>query len=446
MHIRHEDISQDDCKWLPEDHRAYKEWLGSVIEHVQNNPKDLHPVLKEFKTLIETDARIYMLTQSMFEQVPNKEPYLSDPIGHKHIRGYGHMLQVLNHILTTAPQWNDCSRHIVLVGVPVYAIFNWPMGTSSGSMFFLDPDVNAMLKKVLDAWGVFLHSEASAKQVLTEDAHGWLCASSKAALAAAANDAAGTAHTFEELFECDSAQPQYGFASWDAFFTRTFRAGVRPVAAPGDDAVIANACESRTYNIARGVALRDMFWVKGLRYSMLDMLGHDERAPLFAGGTVYQAFLSVLSYHRWHAPVSGHIVRAFVKPGTYYSELPFGGVGDLTNGKDAESKKTVDTANEMSSQVYITAVATRAIIFIEADNPNIGLMAFIAVGMMEVSTCDIGVREGQHVTKGDEIGMFHFGGSSHCVLFRKGVDVYGFPEPGREENVPVRGQLAVVRG
>ena len=101
--------------------------------------------------------------------------------------------------------------------------------------------------------------------------------------------------------------------------------------------------------------------------------------------------------------------------------------------------------DEMASQAYLTAVATRAITFIEADNPKIGLIAFLGVGMMEVSTCEITVREGQHVKKGDEIGMFHYGGSSHCVLFRRGVNVHGFPELGREENVPVRGQLAVVK-
>jgi phosphatidylserine decarboxylase len=62
-----------------------------------------------------------------------------------------------------------------------------------------------------------------------------------------------------------------------------------------------------------------------------------------------------------------------------------------------------------------------------------------------VSTCEITVAEGQHVNKGDQTGMFHFGGSSHCLLFRKGVKVEGFPDVGREENVPVRSKLAVVK-
>ena len=64
--------------------------------------------------------------------------------------------------------------------------------------------------------------------------------------------------------------------------------------------------------------------------------------------------------------------------------------------------------------------------------------------MDEVSTCEITVKEGQHIRKGDETGMFHFGGSSHVLLFRKSVKLEGLPQPGRSENVPVRGKLAAV--
>ena len=219
------------------------------------------------------------------------------------------------------------------------------------------------------------------------------------------------------------------------FFTRQVHDSARPVASPGDDSVIANACESKVFNVTRDAKLRDKFWIKGQPYSVVDMLGNDPLAKQFEGATVYQAFLSALSYHRWHAPVSGRIKRCFVRDGTYFSEPLF---ESSVGGGD------IDTGGISVAQGYISALATRAVIFIEADNPAIGLMAFIGVGMDEVSTCEITVKEGQHCTKGDETGMFHFGGSSHCVLFRKGVKVGGFPEVGREANVPVRGRLAVV--
>jgi phosphatidylserine decarboxylase len=208
------------------------------------------------------------------------------------------------------------------------------------------------------------------------------------------------------------------------------------VAFPEDDNVIANACESKIYHVAHNVKLRDRFWIKSQPYSVLDMLANDPLANEFAGGTIYQAFLSALSYHRWHSPVSGTIKRAFVQDGTYFSEpIVESPKGDIS----------IETKGISVAQGYLTALATRAVIFIEADNPAIGLMAFIGVGMDEVSTCEITVKEGQHVKKGDQTGMFHFGGSSHCLLFRKGVKVEGFPAVGRQENVPVRSQVAVVK-
>ncbi|KAJ5810634.1 uncharacterized protein N7503_002852 [Penicillium pulvis] len=426
--------------WMPSDHDAHREWLGGVIKHVDNNEKELHPVLKEFQDLIETNTRVYMLLEGMFKEVPKKKPYSQDPTGHPEIRDYKHFLQVLNHMLTTAPSWTDKAHRVGLVGLPINAVLDWPMGTPSGYAAFLDPEINAMLKKVLNAWGEYLRSPASA-DVLNKTSNGWFGETGHRDLTTVAKIGPTATETleFHEMFHCDPSAPNYGYKSWDDFFTRLFRDGMRPVAEPDNDRVLANACESRPFRLAHNVKARDRFWIKSQPYSVLDMLAHDQYAEQFVGGTIYQAFLSALSYHRWHTPVSGKVVKAFVADGTYYSEPLFEGVGNpLPHAQD------IDIAGQVTSQAYITSTATRAIIFIEADEPAIGLMAFIGVGMAEVSTCDITVKEGQHITKGDEIGMFHFGGSTHCLLFRKGVNVSGFPEPGMEENMPVRSRLAVV--
>ncbi|OAG40044.1 hypothetical protein AYO21_05725 [Fonsecaea monophora] len=422
--------------WLP-DHDVHREWLSGVIQKVDQNPKDLHPVLVEFKELIENNTRVYMLFESMFEQVPKKEPYNNDPRGegHPQVRDYIHMLRVINHMLTTPPSWSESSARTGLVGLPFNALFDWPMGTASGYAVFLDPDVNKMLKKVLNAWGDFLRSPESAK-VLEKDAQGsWFGPHGQKELTTTAN-LGKTGYKFEELFQCDPSKPHMGYKSWDDFFTRLFKEEARPVASPEDDNVIANACESKTFKVARDVKARDHFWLKGQPYSVIDMLAQDPWADKFVGGTVYQAFLSALSYHRWHAPVSGKLVKAYVVDGTYYSEPLF---------EDFKPDHPADPEGQVTSQGYLTATATRAIMFFEADNPALGLMAFLGIGMCEVSTCEITVKEGQHVKKGDEIGMFHFGGSTHCLMFRKGVRVEGFPEPHPEHNIPVRSELARVK-
>lgn len=247
------------------------------------------------------------------------------------------------------------------------------MSTPSGHAAFLDPAVNKMLKKVLNEWGRFLQTEKSA-EVLSNSKQGWFGETGIADMMQVANAPCQTSHKFETMFKCpDPSRPNRGFRSWDEFFTRQLADGARDVASPEDDNVIANACESKVFAVARDVKLRDNFWIKGQKYSILDMLAKDPLSEKFVGGTVYQAFLSALSYHRWHAPVSGTVKKAYVVDGTYFSELLYAG---RAHGPD----HVIDHSGITEGQGYLSALATRAIIFIEADNPAIGLMAFIGIG------------------------------------------------------------------
>lgn len=405
---------------MPQDKRHHHAWMKQTIEHVDANPKELHPVLKEFKEMVENDSRLYMLFNQMFEQVrlwypghcrkdfdidrctvrplqiPHSKPYLKDPSGEtSQVRDFDHLLAMFNHILGTAPAWTDAGHSVGLVGVPINALLDWPMATRAGFAVFQDPKVNGMLKKILDAWNEFLSSPESAK-VLDTNKEGWFGESGKKSLLQVAN--LGTSEKgFDELFHCDPEARHHGYKSWDDFFTRLFRFedGIRPVAEPENDDVLVNCCESKTYKVAHDVKARDRFWVKGQPYSVVDMLAQDPLAEQFVGGTIYQAFLSALSYHRWHTPVSGTIKKAYLVDGSYFSEPLF---------EDFTDEHPADSNGEVTSQEYISVVAARAIIFIEADNPKIGLMCFMGIGMTEVSTCDITVKEGQHVKKGEQLG------------------------------------------
>ena len=453
--------------WLPQDHQVIQKWLDKLIKVVDaKTDKSLDDDLRAFQELIEKDATLKILASLMFLEVPAKDPYNSDPLLQPQVRDYQHMLQLVGHIMGSAPKWSLFADQVGLIGFPINAILDWPMNTASGNAFFLRQDVNEQWMKILNKWAVYLGTPESTS-VLTDEEDGWLSQVAINELTAKGNNGASS-YTFEQLYICEPAAQHYGYKSWDDFFIREFRNNVRPLPrdggelfkgnpqtglpiggppdVPGPEAYVYNACESTPVCLARhdDVQSTAEFWLKGQPYSLDDLLVHDPFTPRFVNGTIYQAFLSALSYHRWHSPVSGTIVKAFNVPGTYYSANYFQGFANRHGGPDPVAPN--------NSQAYITQVAARAIIFIEADNPAIGLMCFVAVGMCEVSSNDITVAEGQHVGAGEQIGTFHFGGSTHCLIFRKGVElVFGLEpnngtmyDPPPDHNLPLRSVIASV--
>jgi len=401
--------------WLP-DQDALEAWLAGHRERVEARREqvELHPVLTEFQELLGREPVLRMYVERMIAEVPRGKPY-----SQRHLEDVDQLLHLINEVLTMAPEFGEQA-----VTLPLNAILDWTMATPAGFAAYRDPRINALLKKILGVWCEFLSSSGSL-YVLNDSPRGWK------------SDAAQRAVGMEQ-FEHDPDDEHWGFASWNDFFTRHFKDGARPVDSPDDDKVIVSACESTPYSIKTDVQRRDRFWIKTQPYSLADMLADDESVDQFVGGTVYQAFLSATNYHRWHSPLSGTVVRAFVQEGTYFSEA------------DSEGSEAVEPQN---SQGYLAHVAARAVIVIEADDPVIGLMAFVAVGMSEVSSCVINpdVVPGYHLEKGEELGYFQFGGSTHCLVFRPGViadfSLGALPQP-HDPDAPlvlVRSRLATAR-
>jgi phosphatidylserine decarboxylase len=296
--------------WLPVHPHKLNRWLKDTIDEAEKRSTSFHPVVEEFRFMIESDPVMYMYFSQMFEQQPRFPPPPGS--GDVKIKDYHQMLVVMNHVISTAPTYNTTG----MVGCPLNAVLDFSMITPAGLSAFLMQKVNTMLRKVLNVWARYLDSE-------------------------------------------------------DSLY----------------------------------------FWLKAQPYSLRHMLsGHF--VDRFSGGTVYQAFLSAKQYHRWHSPVTGIIRKMDLVPGTYYAEAAAEGF---------------DPAGPNDSQGYIAHIATRALIFIEADNPAIGLLCIVLIGMAEVSSCMLvrsqgePLQEGQRVKKGDQIGYFQFGGSTHCLVFRPGV-------------------------
>ncbi|KPM44538.1 hypothetical protein AK830_g1998 [Neonectria ditissima] len=434
--------------FLPKDIQILSSWLRRFtkeLETRQNTTKRLHPVVEDLKVLIESTPELRMLASGMFDEVPDKDPYRQDPIGHKQVRDYKHMLELFSVITTeVAPSWQMTTYNVGLVGAPFNAILDWPMGTRSGFSFFTRPDVNKKLKAILDTWRDEVLSTRKSQYVVTTEKGGWLCKEAVAVIEKDTNVDGQPWYTFQDMFVCDPTGDRlhWGFRSWNDFFVRRFRDmdKFRPVAHPNKHEWVVNACESMPYGLESNVSEYDKFWLKGHNYSVAEMLHHHDFTSAFVGGTVYQAFLSATSYHRWSSPVTGQVVYAGIINGTYFSE-------PITEG--FENPNGPDPSAPNRSQTYLPQVATRAVIFIQAPEP-IGLMCIIFIGMADISTCEIASRFcanlPQPVAKGEELGMFHHGGSSHCLLFRKGVKLAWSVGaiPGKaKKNLPIRSELAM---
>lgn len=321
------------------------------------------------------------------------------------------MLQVLDVAITQAPSYEQN----VTVDFPINAIFSAVMETQAGLATLLNPMVNQQFKAMFNAWAQFLASSESCS-VLTDAPGGWF-----------SPQAINNMPDFVETYVCDPSAPHYGFQSWDDFFTRKLLPGVRPFQFPDNPLVINSACESTVYNIAHNIQASDKFWLKGRQYSLTQMLNDDPLASQFVGGTVYQTFLGATSYHRWHSPIDGTVSRTVEIPGGYFSSAP-----DLPG------------SIVPSAQTYMASTPARQLMFIKSDNPAIGLMCFIAVGMTELSSCEVNVRDGQKINKGDELGMFHFGGSTHCLIFRPDTKISFDPTYSVGTIAPVGSAIATV--
>jgi phosphatidylserine decarboxylase len=403
--------------WLPSSSDDLEAWLAGHQARLDARHPDapVHPVIDEFRALIDSDPVVRLYLTEMIDQVPRDTEYRT-----RHLTSVDQLLGLINEVLTTAPEFSDGG----MVTTPLTAILDWTMATPAGFAAYRDPRINGMFGKVLDAWGEFL-SGPDSRYVLNDSAQGW---KSEAAQRIVGMDD----------YRHDPEDEYWGFTSWNDFFTRRLTETSRPVANPEDDAVIVSSCESTPYKISTDVQRRSSFWIKSQPYSLDDMLANDPAAQEFVGGTVYQAFLSALNYHRWHSPVAGTVVRAVVQPGTYFSE------------NDAEG---ADAVEPRTSEAYLPHVSARAIILIQADNPVIGLVAVVAVGMIEVSSCILGpdLVPGHHLDKGEELGYFQFGGSTECLVFRPGaIDSFALealpqPEDPDAPVVRVRSHLATAR-
>jgi len=206
----------------------------------------------------------------------------------------------------------------------------------------------------------------------------------------------------------EAANPDINsYASFNEFFTRELKDGVRQIAADKNAiACPADGAVSQAGNITDG----DIIQAKGMSYTAVDLLGGDaERAAPFKNGKFTTIYLSPKDYHRMHMPLDGTLREMIHVPGRLFS----------VNGATANSVPRLFARNERVVALFDTEAGPMALVLVGA----IFVASIETVWHGEVTPpSSTKVRQWTYtddapqLKKGEELGRFNMG-STIIVLF-----------------------------
>jgi phosphatidylserine decarboxylase len=218
-----------------------------------------------------------------------------------------------------------------------------------------------------------------------------------------------------------------GWSSFDAFFTRRLRSGARAV--DPDPRVITSPADGRIESMGP-IDGQGTFVVKGRPYSVAELVGGEDEAARFLGGSGCVVYLSPRDYHRVHAPVGGTIRRIRSMPGDYYPVNAIG-VKHVPNLFCRNRRVAIEIDAE-SDLGRVTVVMVVAMI--------VGRITTVGIDARDVPLGDHVFDPALRVARGDEIGVFHLG-STAVVLSEKRASGTWLVGEG-----PVRYGQAMLRG
>ena len=197
------------------------------------------------------------------------------------------------------------------------------------------------------------------------------------------------------------AKSAFDYKTFNEFFYRALKPEVRPIAAGERIAVFPADGRHLAF---QNVDLADGFYVKGQKFALADLLGEggagvDAAASLtevFAGGAMLISRLCPTDYHRFHFPVAGVPGESRLINGWLYSVSP------------------VALRRNIRYLVENKRMITRI------ESAEFGAVAMIEVGATNVGTIRQSFVPGRPVQKGEEKGIFAFGGSCVITLFAPG--------------------------
>ncbi len=189
------------------------------------------------------------------------------------------------------------------------------------------------------------------------------------------------------------AKKPFAFKSFNEFFYRALKPGARPLASGDRTAVLPADGRHLAF---QNVDAAGGFYAKGQRFDLKTFLGDPALAEQFAGGSLLISRLCPVDYHRFHFPVGGSAGEPRLINGFLYSVSPIALRQNL--------------AYLWENKRMVTLV----------ESPVFGRVAVCEIGATMVGSIFQSFDVNKPVAKGDEKGLFKFGGSCVVTLFQPG--------------------------
>ncbi|WP_040215160.1 phosphatidylserine decarboxylase [Clostridium polynesiense] len=186
--------------------------------------------------------------------------------------------------------------------------------------------------------------------------------------------------------------PAGKYSSFNEFFIRKLSKESRPIdknkdilISPGDGRLLAFT----------NIDLDNLVQIKGLTYSLKELLKDDKTAMEYEGGTCLILRLCPTDYHRFHFVDDGICGETKKIKGRYYSVNPIA----------LEKIPKLFCENKREWSIF--------------KSENFGDIIHVEVGATCVGTIVQSYTPFEKVSKGDEKGYFKFGGSTTILFFKK---------------------------
>lgn len=214
-----------------------------------------------------------------------------------------------------------------------------------------------------------------------------------------------------DMGEAEQPDP-YAYASFNAFFTRALRPGVRPVVAEAD--AIASPVDG---TVSQFGPIEDdlLYQAKGSHYTTAALLADESASARYRGGAFACLYLAPYNYHRIHMPLAGRLTTTRYVPGDLYS----------VNAATVRAVPGLFARNERVVAEFDTALGPMAMVLVGAL--FVGSIETVYAGEInppaarggQVVTITEGV--GTEFAKGVEMGRFNMGSTVILLVGRSGI-------------------------